>query len=171
MRVITLHEPWATLMALGHKTIETRGWPTDCRGDLAIHAAKTMPAYARDACRENRAIRQILTSWTAGTPAEGIIFRAPQKYFPLGKILCVVEMVMCRKMVVASDGGYTNWWDSIKSEASPSCDFAIEWDLGNWEDGRFAWITRNCRPLKNPIAATGKQGFWEYPTDQIRAAL
>ena len=39
MRAITLHQPYATLIAVGIKTIETRSW--FCRpGELAIHAAK-----------------------------------------------------------------------------------------------------------------------------------
>lgn len=38
-RAITLHQPWASLVALGIKTIETRSWPTKYRGRLLIHAA------------------------------------------------------------------------------------------------------------------------------------
>ena len=42
---LTLHQPWATLVALGIKTIETRSWPPpraiiDRR--LAIHAGRTI---------------------------------------------------------------------------------------------------------------------------------
>ena len=39
MKVLTLHQPWASLVALGVKTIETRSWSTQYRGPLAIHAA------------------------------------------------------------------------------------------------------------------------------------
>lgn len=39
MKVLTLHQPWASLIALGVKTIETRSWSTQYRGPLAIHAA------------------------------------------------------------------------------------------------------------------------------------
>lgn len=45
MKVLTLHQPWASLVALGVKTIETRSWSTAYRGPLAIHAAATMPSY------------------------------------------------------------------------------------------------------------------------------
>lgn len=38
MKVLTLHQPWASLVALGVKTIETRSWSTSYRGPLAIHA-------------------------------------------------------------------------------------------------------------------------------------
>ena len=40
MRALTLHQPWATLVAVGAKTIETRGWSSAYRGPLVIHAAK-----------------------------------------------------------------------------------------------------------------------------------
>jgi len=42
MKALTLHQPWATLMAHGHKTFETRSWSTNYRGMLAIHAGKTI---------------------------------------------------------------------------------------------------------------------------------
>lgn len=41
MKALTLHQPWASLIATGAKTLETRSWPTRYRGPLAIHAAKT----------------------------------------------------------------------------------------------------------------------------------
>ena len=40
MKVITLWEPWASLIAVGAKKIETRSWNTNYRGRIAIHAAK-----------------------------------------------------------------------------------------------------------------------------------
>jgi hypothetical protein len=37
---LTLLQPWASLIALGVKTIETRSWSTSWRGGLVIHAGK-----------------------------------------------------------------------------------------------------------------------------------
>jgi hypothetical protein len=42
MKAISLWQPWATLVAIGAKTIETRGWSTSYRGPIAIHAAKKL---------------------------------------------------------------------------------------------------------------------------------
>ena len=42
MKAITLHQPWASLIAVGVKQYETRGWPTAYRGTVAIHAGKTV---------------------------------------------------------------------------------------------------------------------------------
>ena len=42
MKCLSLMQPWASLIAVGAKTIETRSWKTNYRGELYIHAsAKT----------------------------------------------------------------------------------------------------------------------------------
>lgn len=41
MRVITIQEPWASLIGEKIKTIETRTWPCKQRGELYIHAGAT----------------------------------------------------------------------------------------------------------------------------------
>ena len=38
MRVLTIREPWASLIGCGIKKIETRSWATSYRGELYIHA-------------------------------------------------------------------------------------------------------------------------------------
>ena len=38
-RAISLRQPWASLMAHGHKRIENRSWPTKFEGPLLIHAS------------------------------------------------------------------------------------------------------------------------------------
>jgi len=43
VKALTLHQPWASLIAVGAKRIETRSWSTSYRGPLAIHAAARLP--------------------------------------------------------------------------------------------------------------------------------
>lgn len=38
MKVITIKQPWATLIAKGYKEYEFRTWKTKYRGDILIHA-------------------------------------------------------------------------------------------------------------------------------------
>ena len=40
MKVITIKQPWATLIAEGYKEYEFRTWKTKHRGELLIHAGK-----------------------------------------------------------------------------------------------------------------------------------
>lgn len=78
MKVLTLHQPYATAIALGHKRYETRSWWTSYRGPLAIHAAKGLPGYARDfAALEHQ------------------LGRMPG-YLPLGAIVAVVRLGQIR---------------------------------------------------------------------------
>ncbi len=56
MKALTLTQPWASLIALGHKHVETRSWTTyqHYGGVIAIHAAKGFPRYAREFFAEER---------------------------------------------------------------------------------------------------------------------
>ena len=40
MKVITIKQPWATLIAKGYKKYEFRTWKTKYRGEILIHAGK-----------------------------------------------------------------------------------------------------------------------------------
>lgn len=48
IKAITMYEPWASLLAIGAKKIETRSWFTNYRGNLLIHAGKGKPGKAFD---------------------------------------------------------------------------------------------------------------------------
>lgn len=39
MKVLSIKEPFATLICKGDKTIETRSWKTNYRGEILIHAS------------------------------------------------------------------------------------------------------------------------------------
>jgi hypothetical protein len=78
-------EPWASLMARGHKRVETRSWSTRYVGLVAIQASRSKecvkPEYVADLCTR------------AGLPA---IF-APDHAWPLGKLVAVGELVACAR--------------------------------------------------------------------------
>ena len=40
MKILTLKQPWATLVAEGYKKYEFRTWKTNYRGEILIHAGK-----------------------------------------------------------------------------------------------------------------------------------
>lgn len=43
MKALSLKQPWANMIARGIKTIETRKWATEYRGDLLIVSSKNPP--------------------------------------------------------------------------------------------------------------------------------
>lgn len=46
MKVLTIRQPWASLIILGYKRFEFRSWKTSYRGDLLIHAGKMIDKEA-----------------------------------------------------------------------------------------------------------------------------
>ena len=38
MRVLSIHQPWAWLIAMSYKDVENRSWRTAYTGELLIHA-------------------------------------------------------------------------------------------------------------------------------------
>ena len=58
---ITLHQPWASLIALGIKTVETRSWPVPARlvgQRIAVHAGKRLVRQPGE-----RIERELLARW------------------------------------------------------------------------------------------------------------
>lgn len=48
MKVITIKQPWATLIAEGYKEYEFRTWKTKYRGEILIHAGKGIDKKAME---------------------------------------------------------------------------------------------------------------------------
>ena len=73
MKVLTIKQPWASLIIEGYKRFEFRSWRTNYRGELLIHAGKSIDkeAYER--------------------------LKGYLKDMPLGKIIGKVELTDCIK--------------------------------------------------------------------------
>ena len=78
MYAITLHQPWASLIALGIKTVETRSWPAPARlvgQTIAIHASKRVVKGPGDAIE--RELRTHLgEDWGRHIPAGAVLATA-----------------------------------------------------------------------------------------------
>lgn len=136
MRAITLRQPWASLIALGAKRIETRSWRTSYRGWLAIHAAKTFLAPERALC-EQEYFRAALLADESLDPARPLAGQLPR-----GCILAVARLDDC-----LPTGG-------IQLPGEPERSF------GDYTPGRFAWYLSQVQRLPQPIPARGALGLW-----------
>lgn len=150
MKALTLTQPWATLVAMGAKTVETRGWSTKYRGVIAIHAAKGFPAWAKDVAQNTRVFRDAL-GWPnppEGTPLtqEWIDEIARRlRALPLGKVIATAVVIDC----FSTDG-----------KIPPLSDRELA--FGNYAPGRSGWILEDVRPLAEPIPAKGALSLWEW---------
>lgn len=133
-------QPWATLIALGAKRIETRSWSTSYRGQLAIHASGRMSRDALLSLREPR-IREALV---AGGYREGSGPASNPFGLPPGAIIAVVTLVDVQRITP----------ENIPEEP--------ERTFGDYAPGRFAWFIEDVRYLPEPVAAKGRLGLWEW---------
>ena len=92
MKAISLKQPWATLVALGAKTIETRAWGTTYRGDVLIVSSKK-PATSAELL------------WAMQILLEVAGIHADSQDFVLGAAVCVVQLADCRSMTTDDERG------------------------------------------------------------------
>jgi activating signal cointegrator 1 len=154
---LTLTQPWATLVALREKRIETRSWSTGYRGRIAIHAGKGPATYGwqylQHLCRNVEPFRSVLAPLIQdGHVAERL---------PLGAIVATAELVDCVPTDVLVARGEV---PRHTQEGVPVIWLLTEQEraFGNYEAGRFAWLLDDVRPLATPIQARGAQGLWRY---------
>jgi len=87
VRAITLHQPYAGLVALGLKRYETRTWGTSYRGEIAICAAALWtPAVRENALR----LSQLANRRELADP-------------PLGVVVALAELTECREMLLGAE--------------------------------------------------------------------
>lgn len=178
MKAITLHQPWATLVSLGVKTIETRSWTTRYRGPLAIHAAKTDEWNGAEVGEwtyhhngdDGPEVRRL------GAVVNGEL--VPDRYerglaapAALGAVVVVCTLVDVRlansAQFVADDAlrGAPNWSLVDHSWRSAGEDFLVrerERPYGDYRPGRFAWLLADVMPVEPPAPARGRQQLWEW---------
>lgn len=82
MKALTICQPWASLIAISAKKVETRSWHTSYRGSLAIHAAKGYPRDARD----------------FGTYIRMSVLFGPHYQYPRGVVIATCRLADCLPM-------------------------------------------------------------------------
>lgn len=168
MKALTLTQPWATLVAIGAKKIETRSWSTTYRGPLAIHAAKGFPDTAQVLCF-NEPFRTVLKAKTS----IDIIWDKVRKEsdFPLGCIVATCELVDVRKIhipvgiekITLPPGKAWGWeWYEPSGIRHLFEHSEQERAFGDYTEGRYAWLLHNIQPLPVPIPAKGALSLWEW---------
>jgi hypothetical protein len=140
MKALSLTQPWATLVAIGAKRIETRSWATRYRGPLAIHASKGW-SKEDSALIDIEPFRAALYPNWIGRPS----------HMPRGFIIATARLVHVEPTWF---GGYS----STRMPAPESAEFAF----GDYSRGRFMWLLEDIVALADPIPARGALGLWEW---------
>lgn len=179
-----MQQPWATLIAIGAKRVETRSWFTSYRGPLAIHAARTVGFTdlhlgpwrwqhfgSHGGCLSREEPRTILyPSLGAVVAMCQLLDVVPITAQPTGEVSVAPDedgniRLWQRFEVNAGGGGWVGEaaWSSEREDGWTAPNEAA---FGDFTPGRYAWLLADVMPLDPSIPAKGRQGLWtwdEYP--------
>ena len=138
---LTLHQPWASLVAHGIKKVETRSWPPPhgVIGErIAIHAGRTIVLHP--GCETVAAIAAI---YGAGQWRRAV---------PRGAVIATAILAGAQKVSYLQDG----------IAYGESCGQAIPADpYGDFTPGRWLWLLTDIRAIE-PVPARGHQRLWRW---------
>jgi activating signal cointegrator 1 len=142
MKAISLLQPWATLVVIGAKKIETRSWNSKHRGPLLIHASRKMDSLQKAICET--------------TPFNEALKTVDE--LPLGKIIGVVNVV---------ETSTTEFFKQC-SEGIPlkkrysKKEWEMELAFGDYNPGRFGWLLQDPVSFEHHYPIKGSLGLWEF---------
>ena len=133
MKALSLLQPWAALVVMGAKKIETRSWSTRYRGELLIHASlgKSGALLAQE---------PPFTRYIADFNA-----------LPFGAIIgkVVLEDVLPVEQFNLPDAAFNVL--TLEEKA-----------FGDYSRGRYGWILSDPVAFAKPIPVKGALMLWEY---------
>lgn len=179
VKALTLHQPWASLVAVGAKTIETCSWPTSYRGRLLIHAGKQAPESGMYGDYEVRRMEIDGTKgwWLfgPGLPVTGVLL-------PLGAV--VASCTLADRVPIIdlanrshdgsshiaeypSEGGLEHQQGGLwligtnkRTHGHPTR-IEDQHPFGDFSPGRWAWLLEDVKPTTERCPACwGTGGEW-----------
>lgn len=171
MKALTVWQPWATLIAIGAKPYEFRGWvpPRNLRGRrIAIHAG-ARPVRKREVidlierlgdrfsppCLHPRLALPLLDRVLRGLdrrPGGPSFFEGDEPFrLPLSSIVCTAILGEPKRgEECAAEFGYREVEADHANDSDRTGTF-------NW-----GWPMLDVEPLLPPVEARGAQGFWDW---------
>ena len=151
MYAITLHQPWATLIALGIKTVETRSWPAPERllGQvIAIHAGKRVVRRPGE-CIERELRAHWIEDWSRTIPTGAVVATATLAGMARVEYVDPISGRAMHEAVTETGCAAGRGRTGIDP-----------W--GDFSAGRWLWFLDHVMALREPVPAVGRQGFWRW---------
>jgi hypothetical protein len=146
---LPLWQPWASLIAVGAKSIETRSWrcyPWLVGERIAIHATKTRSELGF--VRTEPFHRRLREARVAGD------LLLVDGELPLGALIATVRVEGCYE--ITTENGFELFADDPDEHA-----------FGDYTPGRFAWRLGDLRRLPELVPWTGSQKIFSVPAGVV----
>jgi len=153
MKALSIIQPWASLIAVGAKRIETRSWGTGYRGPLVIHASKKFGPDERDYASRGLFLDALEPHYLL-RPYPDLFEGAVVPELQVGCIVATANLVDCLAMDDPfSEDGLADWVHKLSEQ---------ERAFGLYEPERFGWFFEDIVRLETPVPAKGALGLWEW---------
>lgn len=141
IRALPLWQPWATLVAIGAKRVETRAYPPQ---RLGLRAGELIAIHA---CKTGRDLWLCEEEWFCE-------FDLDPERLPFGALVatCVIDRAV-----------EVNELSAAELQAKNPQEFAF----GYYAPGRWAWVLRDVVRLAQPVPFRGSQGTFDVPMDLV----
>ena len=150
VKVVSVLQPWASLIVTGNKKLETRSWNTKYRGTLYIHASMKKPNIDK---MDDNFTNQYLKLMLLG---DGI--QVPHfDQLPLGAIIGKVDLIETIKSDKDTINRKQDFHYGSLFEYTPQ-----ELAFGDYSTNRFGWLLANPVMFDKPIPAKGQLGIWNF---------
>lgn len=162
-----MQQPYALLLVLGIKKIETRSWMPQRRKieNLLIHSSANTNKQAKEFWNSpwyHENVRPLIGQMeeTMG----GIQYHC-------GAIIGAVDVIGCgpaRELFDNSTEVYASIWNEAQQKYEPTPVDPLELQLGDYTSSlrRKGWVCENPRLITKPILAKGALNLWTYETDE-----
>lgn len=133
MKVLSLLQPWAQLVVMGVKQVETRSWQTKYRGIVLIHASAGMSKLCKETC-SLPPFDEYIHGW-----------QSLERGAIIGQV-CIGDNIPTEQLRV-----------SLRKSGNTK-----ELAFGDYNPHRYGWHLHKPLMYKTPIPAKGALGLWEY---------
>ena len=134
VKMASLWQPWASLVAYGAKRYETRSWSIRYRGPIAIHATLRKPI---------RADLEMMADALQLHPVLAAQAELLMQSIPRQAVVAIAKLTDC--MLITPE---------LAAQQTP-----LERMVGDWTPGRYAWQLDHITPIYDPIPIAGHQGL------------
>ena len=187
MKTLTVRQPWASLIAAGVKTIETRSWSTKYRGPLAIHAGLSFhPFHDAHARLVSAGVAPMDALVACSSRRTDIVPRgAVVATCTLADVVPIVELAHehdtpdvfpCIQANSPIPGAVSHWTCSAEPSgaglafrpAGPLVSYVPrQLPFGDFTPGRYAYLLTDITPLTEPVPAKGRHGLWDWDSGEL----
>ena len=158
MRCISLWQPWATLVAIGAKHVETRHWSTNYTGPLLIHASRHWDRGLNGMCSDTLFYEVLQPHYPQVRCLGDPDYR---RVLHFGAVIGVCRLVRCHRVedleFIGRDGA---------AVLTPD-----ERAFGDFSPGRFGWLLSDPMLFDLPFPFRGHQSFFDVPDQFVEGKL